>query len=81
MLLTQHRGGEKPGEKRSHEGGGAEITEAVEKDEDPNQSRRDEKVCVPSQPQEVQGDLLPKVVPEKKRTSQRVFYLKKKHRR
>lgn len=46
-----------------HEGRGVEVAEAIEEDNDPYESRGDEEVCVPAQPQEVQSHLLPKVVP------------------
>lgn len=47
-----------------HEWWGAEEAEAVEEDDGPYESWRDEEVCVPAQPQKVQGHLLPKVVPD-----------------
>lgn len=40
------------------------VGNAIEEDDDPYDSRWDEEKCVPAQPQEVQGHLFPKVVPE-----------------
>lgn len=46
-----------------HERWTVEEGKAIKKDYDPNESRWDEEICVPAQPQVVQGHLLPKVVP------------------
>lgn len=47
-----------------HEGWAVEEGKAIEEDNNPDDSRRDEQICVPAQPQVVQGNLLPKVVPD-----------------
>jgi len=52
--------------KHLHEGGAVEEGKAIKKDNDPDDSRRDEQICVPAQPEVVQGHLLPKVVPDMK---------------
>lgn len=46
-----------------HERRAVKEGEAIKEDYDPNDSRWDEKIRVPAQPQVVQGHLLPKVVP------------------
>lgn len=48
-----------------HEGWAVEEGKAIEEDDNPDDSRRDEQKCVPAQPQVVQGHLFPKVVPGK----------------
>lgn len=47
-----------------HEGWAVEEGKAIEEDYDPNKSGRDEQICVPAQPQVIQGHLLTKVVPD-----------------
>lgn len=47
------------------EGWRAEKTETVQKDDDSNDCRRHQEICVPAQPQEIQGHLFSKVVPDK----------------
>lgn len=50
--------------KNLHKGWAVEEGKAIEEDNDPNESGRDEQKCVPAQPQVVQSHFLPKVVPE-----------------
>lgn len=47
-----------------HEGWAVEEGKAIEEDDNSDDSRWDEQICVPAQPQVVQGYLLPKVVPD-----------------
>lgn len=54
---------------RSHERRAVEEGQAIKEDYDPNESGRDEEIRVPAQPQVVQGHLLPKVVPDRRRES------------
>ncbi len=50
--------------KNLHEGRAVEESKTIKEDYDPNESGRDEQICVPAQPQVVQGHLLAKVVPD-----------------
>ena len=54
---------------RSHERRAVEEGQAIKEDYDPDESGRDEQIRVPTQPQVVQGHLLPKVVPYTRKKS------------
>lgn len=56
----------------SHERRAVEEGQAIKEDYDPNESRKDEEIRVPAQPQVVQGHLLPKVVPDRRERGRKV---------